>query len=47
MVGGDLILPLHPKHFVTLGGQKFNSAAVNEVAGGSEYGGLCRLQFVV
>ena len=37
VVGGDLILLLHPKHLVTLGGQKLNSAAVNKVAGGSEY----------
>ena len=45
--GGDLILPLLLKHLVTSGGQKFNSPAVNKVAGGSGYGGLCRLQFVV
>ena len=47
MTGGDLILALHPKHLVTLGGQKFNSAALNKVAGGSGYGGLCNLQFAV
>ena len=43
MTGGDLILPLHPKHLVTLGGQKYNSATVNKVAGGSGWGGLCGL----
>ena len=47
VVSGDLILPLHPKHLVTLRGQKFNSVSVNKVAGGSGYGGLCKLQFVV
>ena len=47
VVSGDLVLPLHPKHLVTLRGQKFNSVFVNKVAGGSGYGGLCNLQFVV
>ena len=47
VIGGDLMLPLHPKHLVVLGGQKFNSAAVNKVAVGSGYSDLCRLEFVV
>ena len=47
VISGDLIFSSHPKHLVTLGGQKFNGATVKKVAGGSGYGGLCRLQFVV
>ena len=46
VIGEDLMLLLHPKHLVALGGQKFNSTAVNKVADASGYGGLCRLQFV-
>ena len=40
---GDLILSLHLKYLVMLGGQKFNGV----VACGSGYGGLCRLQYNV